>query len=612
MALVVRALVLPKWRLFCLGIPSGGLGDLGGTALFFPSIQSPARSFRRSTASERSTCTSLPDVPMKFGVDGVDGPPPQGMTSPIELTQGKGKRGSMTAQFAGSRSIDDRRRRRLAQESEAEDQPHQQGKQKKTAQQPLKETVGENEFVRSDVVAEESIIPRALWKVCLYGIVGVSFWSTLLWLNTQLTMGQGFHRVFSPESGVAFRLFSVFSLFVTAQLCFVIWWYRSRSRKDFGGRYRIWAWAGGFWSLTCFVQGLGLHAPLAEAAYNTWPIHTWKPELMYWFVPFSIGVLALHQLTSLDMRHSRASRVLWNTTFTCGCLSGLTLFFGDLVLNATSTPLILASLNSIWQFSISFTLLYHARFVVHVTNEAAPRQDLWFTKLKTKFSHRIHGFTALLGKIFSLKRFRSEESREAAAKKKLQRREERAAAIAEKKAKREAARNDRVAAKQLAAEEKTAAKQASISEKESARQAKKQAIADAKKARQEEKQAAELKRKAERESQLKAKAEANQKTQPVQQPKSPQSTEPVEDDTDREPRTRSGKKRKRVLGNQQRIDQAEPPNSLHVAQQTPRAKPKRQLPQHEESYDDEYDEEEQEFRNMSKKQRRKARKQGRG
>lgn len=519
----------------------------------------------------------------------------------------------MTAQFAGSRSLDDRRRRRLATESDADTTSKSKRSSNKKTDSSTTSTDTEVESIRSDVVAEESMIPRALWKVSLYGVGGIATWALLLWVNLKFPLSTDLHRIFSPEAGKAFKLFSIFSLFVTSQLCFAIWWYRSRSRKDFGGRYRIWAWAGCFWSLTCILLGLGVHRPLAKFAYQAWPIYTWKPELLYWFVPFSICVLALHQLISLDMRHSRASRALWNTTFICGCLTAGALFGGDLVVRESLRPLLNAGLFSVWHFMISFTLLFHARFVVHVTNEAAPRHDLWFTKLKVKFLRGQQRVQKVFGKLFSLPRFRSSERREAAATKKQERRELKAAQQEEKKLKLESAKADKLAAKQLAIEEKEAVKQLAMEEKEAAKQAKVQAKADAENARKEQKQAAELKRKSEKEEKQKAKAAQKVKTdstppkeEPVPAPEPATQAEPERST----PRTKAGKKRKRVLGNNQRVDNAEEINPPHATETAPQSKKVKKQSQQIESYDDDYEEED--FKHMSKKQRRRARQKQRG
>ncbi len=316
----------------------------------------------------------------------------------------------MTAQFAGSRSLDDRRRRRLAQESTEESAPisSQQKQQVKKSDEP--EATPEKANLVSDVVADESLVPSALWKVISFAFCGFSILFGLVWVNVTEPALNGIERLLSPAHGNAFQLFSVLSLMLASQLCFTIWWYRSRSRKDFSGRYRIWAWAGSFWAISCVSTGLNIHEPLAELAYEQWPIHSWRPELLYWFVPFSVCVLALHQLLSLDMRHSRSSRVFWNLTLLTGIsVAGLKLGL-DISVSEPVRELTVVSATSLWHFLIAYTLLFHARFVVHVTNEAAPRGDSHLSRVKSLFLLKTVGIRLKLGKIQGKRRGTKEEN----------------------------------------------------------------------------------------------------------------------------------------------------------------------------------------------------------
>ncbi len=502
----------------------------------------------------------------------------------------------MTAQFAGSRSLDDRRRRRLAQESGEEIAPPSPKKQPGKARSPENSEVSVQAPLVTDVVAEESLIPSRLWKVIAYGVTGVIIWSGLLWANFQELTIDGLERLLSPVYGNAFRFFSTVSLMLVSQLSFTIWWYRSRSRKDFGGRYRIWAWAGSFWAMACIANGVGLHEPLAQLTYEQWPIHSWRPELLYWFVPFSIGVLALHQLISLDMRHSRASRFLWNTALACGVgAAGLKLGL-DLSLPASVRDLAVSGSACLWHFLLSFTLLFHARFVVHVTNEAAPRGTSRFARTKLVLLERIARLRAkfLTNKSKSKssrsksksadKRAERRKLKEVAKAKRVEARElawmEKQEAIAQKKAERDAAQEEKVAEKQKRAAQKVALAEEKKAERERSRA---EVIAN--------KQAATKKRA--------GSSQGSPQSQPSKPAAKPSPSTP-------EAKTASGKKRKRVLGNNTRVDapqEAKAPHSEHRAEpKKPRKKATNQ------SCDDYYEEDDDDFSGMSKKERRRARK----
>lgn len=304
----------------------------------------------------------------------------------------------MTAKFAGSGSLDDRRRRRLAQESSdsviATSAPL-----KRTRKSPP--TIQEAEValgpLKSDVVADESLIPASIWKVL--GISGVAFaaWGLLIWLNISGRVSPAFRSILDPQSGTGFHSVSVFSLFMTAQLSLIIFWYRSRSRKDFNGRYRIWGWAGAFWSIVCITTAIRLHEPVIEIFTARWLSPAWRPEVICWFIPYATGTLALHQLLDQDMRLSKVSRNLWRTTLAF-CLFAAALTLGlDRFFAVEFRSLIYASAVTSWQLLLMTTMLVHARFVVHVTNEAAPRRQSLARRLKKAFLCRTEGIRSILG-----------------------------------------------------------------------------------------------------------------------------------------------------------------------------------------------------------------------
>lgn len=286
--------------------------------------------------------------------------------------------------------MDDRRRRRLAQESVEDVAPisHSNRQTVLTSEGDCDTVAGSQ--LRSDVVAEESLIPSALWKVVLLGAISFLAWGALVWFSLQepATVRDDSLRKAIQEN--AYRFLSVVSLLLSSQFSFAIWWYRSRSRKDFSGRYRIWLWSGVFWGLTCLSVGIRLHQPLSQLAYERWPVYCWRPELLYWFVPFSIGSLALHQLLSIEMRHSRTSRVLWNFSLCLGIAAAALQLGLDLSLPEWSREVALTGAALLWHLSISSTLLFHARFVVHVTNEAAPRTKSRISRIKAKSIALIH------------------------------------------------------------------------------------------------------------------------------------------------------------------------------------------------------------------------------
>lgn len=464
----------------------------------------------------------------------------------------------MTAQFAGSRSVDDRRRRRLAQEAGGGEEGVAQGgksvaKVDSSASQSEPAT-----YLVSDIAAEESLVPSALWKVMAFGVLGVSLLCTLAWVNVSELQLDGVERLLSPVFGQAFQFYSAVSLLLASQLSFMIWWYRSRSRKDFGGRYRIWAWAGCFWGVSCVAVGIGVYEPIAALAFERWPIHAWRPELLYWFTPFGIGVLALHQLISLDMRHSKVSRILWNFSLGLGIVAAVLKFGFDLYLPSSVRELSTAVAASLWHFSLPFVLLFHARFVVHVTNEAAPRGVSRLSRVRTWVWRRSRGVRKWCAVMWQSRCEKVSERRalkaEARAQKKL--------AAAEK-------REARASAKQLSQEEKAEKKKAMRADAERVREERKLAklAADEEKKKQSaQKKEEKLKKREEQKSRaVKSQSDGAAASASVDVEESPVVKETrAEKAAVPEPRTVSGKKRKRVLAQATRIDPAHDEVETHA------------------------------------------------
>lgn len=303
----------------------------------------------------------------------------------------------MTAQFAGSRSLDDRRRRRLAQEFQedggVEAPPVSRRESTKPSSTPERLVADE---VR-DVVADESLIPSAGWKVCAFGISGLLFWVTIIWLGLSNWEGSRFEAN-RPTPEIAFQFLSVVGLLFASQLSFVIWWYRSRSRKDFNGRYRIWAWAGCLWGCSCLAVGLNLHVWLGNLASQRWPIHVWRPEVLYWLVPYAVLVLAVQKLLWLDMRQSRSSSWLWGLSLGVGVLAAGGQLGLEIPLNARFQAVLGEGLAALWQLMMAWTFLNHARFVVHVTNEAAPKGESFWQRLRSPIVQRFSGLSVRLAK----------------------------------------------------------------------------------------------------------------------------------------------------------------------------------------------------------------------
>src|SRR5579872_7370008 len=143
------------------------------------------------------------------------------------------------AQFAGSRSLDERRRRRLATESEeglTEAPPAPAPRRTSTAKSPSKSR-GPGHFPLRKIVSSK------LWKHSIVGLCGLLLAGGLLvsgWAAhvNPARLGPGFVWLFDLSAARFVRSYLSTAMLLSSQLALLIWWLRSQSLQDFKGRYR--------------------------------------------------------------------------------------------------------------------------------------------------------------------------------------------------------------------------------------------------------------------------------------------------------------------------------------------------------------------------------------
>lgn len=273
--------------------------------------------------------------------------------------------------FAGSRRLDDRRRRRIA--SEPAPKP-----KSKTRRIDAAHT-GTSDQPRLTVEHGSPILtwlPRASWPMLVATLLSAICASTLLGSSIALDG----HPVWGPVVGVcsgnALTTLSAIAMFASGQVCFVIYWYRKRSRRDFAGCYRRWLTA----ALTSFASaiaiGTGVHSVLGRIVQQQLPPVGWNTPEVCWTVP--VGVLAafLGPALAREIRSVGTGLVL----FVAGLIAVATILTLDVVANvALSTTNQLAasrilSFVAAWCFFHAFW--WHARHVCRVSNEPPPKGQI--------------------------------------------------------------------------------------------------------------------------------------------------------------------------------------------------------------------------------------------
>lgn len=206
----------------------------------------------------------------------------------------------MPIQFAGSSSTGDRRRRRLAVNGDLNlDTPS------------LNDEGGEMESQLVASAAAAPWVPVAELRIWFYaGILGV----LLAGLTFALARPIPFRPALNPfvdlllggESPRLVILVESLFLVLSTQLGMLIAWYRSQCKLDFSGRYRVWPWAVGLFSLVTLATSTNLHRVLGKVL-GSGEIFSWRGEVVAWLLPVCLIALPITVLLDRDLRQSRSS-----------------------------------------------------------------------------------------------------------------------------------------------------------------------------------------------------------------------------------------------------------------------------------------------------------------
>lgn len=295
----------------------------------------------------------------------------------------------MTARFAGSRSLDERRRRRLAgewdesasgraaasaaeeTESTTSETPSRRGRRRKPARRlPLRRLIS----------------PR-LWK---HGVLAFSLFALgagLLWGGFESqrigeALGPDVRSLVAFENAKLIRGFGGLLLFVAAQFALLIWYVRSRSRCDYSGRYRSWAWAAGAGFLFSASVSLELH--LAWSAMLRYSLHLEIPNIgtLCWLAPaLGCGSVLFRDLYA-DMRDCRSSVAFLRLALLGWSAAAVQQLGYGLSLESRTEALAVSAAALFGHYCLFLSMLLHARFVIFVSAEPPePRTPLWRTAL---------------------------------------------------------------------------------------------------------------------------------------------------------------------------------------------------------------------------------------
>lgn len=227
----------------------------------------------------------------------------------------------METRFAGSERLGERRRRRLAVEADDVSPAPDEIVELSAVASPRRVVHGN--AADGDVSPDSPLpalplarlIPRAWWKYLLAGLTGLALIAGIMAAGSyapawSATTGVRFDRLFSTGSSPATDWFAGLLLSTAAQLALVIWWGRSRSLKDFDGRYRVWTWAAAAWLVLSCCAATGAHRLLGDLAVAHLPGRVPHRAICGWLLPALVVAGRLLPALRREMSGCRASRWL--------------------------------------------------------------------------------------------------------------------------------------------------------------------------------------------------------------------------------------------------------------------------------------------------------------
>jgi hypothetical protein len=289
--------------------------------------------------------------------------------------------------FAGSERAGERRRRRLAVESEgsAAEVPGTSGNG-----DPLSDFFDDAGREASQLTARDcpvlTIVSAPSWKHWVVVLLGLATGLGVLvagYLYPQWASGHGpgVARIFQSPASPIIAWATTLLLFTTAQAAWIVWWARSRSLKDFHGSYRIWGWAAATWLLLSFASASQAHLAWSETILHHVRWRTPGAMLWCWLLPASIWGWGLALRLEQELRDDRPAHWLFLTAgaWYLGVVAILCQReFWPEACAAELTQLLLGTLPLLGHASLFLSTALHARYVLSCTAEppAARRRVL--------------------------------------------------------------------------------------------------------------------------------------------------------------------------------------------------------------------------------------------
>ena len=296
----------------------------------------------------------------------------------------------MSVRFAGSRRVDERRRRNLANNSISPSSSRSPSRASSKREKKAENSHSNSNARRFPV---KKLISQKKWKLSLIGIGLISFSVCFLFISDQIqkepeNWSPDIVKLFSFETGLFYRTVNSMLVFLSAQLTLGIWWARSRSIQDFSGQYRTWFTVALIGLIISFCMATDAHLVFSNSIAWYWKIDFWKQELLGWAVPLlgcaTAAICSIH----IEFRKNRLSLCLfWFSIFIWGSRMALSFDVGQEYLSGQETLVKTASLN-VGSIFLFMSLLFHTQFVLYVDGDPPVAQLSLHQKFFNLFKFR--------------------------------------------------------------------------------------------------------------------------------------------------------------------------------------------------------------------------------
>jgi hypothetical protein len=279
----------------------------------------------------------------------------------------------MTARFAGSKSLDERRRRRLVTEEKRQSTGQEGNDVPSERQLPTRRPTGRFPLRR--------VVSSSHWKLLATTIACLAVTASAVAAGQSShvrsgAFGPGLRQLFDLEQGRIAVTVGGLLLLAAGQLAWLIRWARSRSLRDFRGSFRIWWWV----SMTLCAAGVALlcDAHLAFASTIAWVTgrQLFGSDVAYQVLPATAGIVLLVPALQAEMRGCVASRSLMLAAvslWVCGMAGvvGSEPLEGALTSLRIQVPaaVIVEAILLVGTATAFSSLLFHARHVVYESVE---------------------------------------------------------------------------------------------------------------------------------------------------------------------------------------------------------------------------------------------------